>query len=291
MYILKRNIIVLGVFYCLFIQAQSLANDIAIPEPPQSKLINTYPIRLGGADIIFTTYQSQQPEEKIIKYYQDFFKVQQFQEVTGKETDATKKILWFKKDSLLAQIVLANNDDMTQITTARCILPQGVEAPEELKPTWPEMMSMFMPKEDSKGEDLTFVPRPPDSIRIGSINNKDGGCVINYTSSWLPEDVKGFYLMEMDNRGWTLKDDKSMDKVKAEYLALLGKKNLDMEFPIPDISLDKLINGGSALVFNSDTGELIISVMNKGVSDRDNQGSLVQIKYKENSPDNSGQKK
>jgi hypothetical protein len=260
---------------CLGLVQAEESSNFSLPGPPGGSLKDTHQMRMGGTEVFSLLYLSSQPQEKIIKFYQEFFSQNEFKAVFDRTT-AEKRILRVKKENRIVNVVVMPKDQhQTQVVIAHYLLVPGLSEFEAPKPSWQEIISA-LPKEDGPGEDLSFIPRPLESIRLTSITYEKS-TYISYTSVKSAQETREFYKSQMQILGWQIEEEIDTQEATQRFKQFTGKTDLKVGLP-SGVSLDELVAGGYILNFKSAQGKAQISIINNSFS-KDKPGSFVQIKY------------
>lgn len=245
----------------------------SVPKPPQSELMDTHQMRMGGADVNSFLYSSPASQDQIMRYYEDYFRQKEFETIFN-NTYNKKRVLRVKKEDRIVNVAAMPKDGNEEVVIAHYLLPKGASPFEELKSSWEESIS-YLPKEDKPGEDLSFIPRPPESIRVGRIDHENR-TYITYISTEPVGELKEFYKNNMAIHGWAMAKELDIQEAVNKYRGMVGsKKAFKPDLP-SGISMDELIAGGSILNFQGQLGKAQINVVNLSGK---NQGSFVQVEY------------
>jgi hypothetical protein len=264
----------ISVFFLAGVSAAKEAESFSVPPPPEGKLMDTHNMRMGGVDISSFLYISSRDAGDIIDYYKGFFEGKEFEVVLDK-VSAGRKLVRFNKEGLIVNISVAPQGDETQVVVAHYSLPQGASPLDEPKPTWQEAISM-LPKEDSPGKDLPFIPRPPESVRVLSVDYKNSAD-LSYISSKPPEEVREFYENQMSSRGWESERELDTEGVISDFKRKASREGQRTDIPmLAGTSLEQLASGGGIMYFKGHGGRAQVSVLKGGSEEI---GSLIQIKY------------
>jgi len=288
--------------------------DFVVPAPENSEKIDTFTLKLRGQDVSGVVYKSEDNRFDVANYYSDFFRDEEFDNVLdekmpdmvppesiakpenasllkgGNIKDKVMELLprskirrmQFKKDQLVVEVALTAADDGTDVGIAKYLLPIGVANLDEL-PMSTEDTFFDMPKEDLEGEDLSDVPRPPDSVRLSNMNIGKQ-TYVTYTTELSLDEALEFYERMMELEGWDLtssfKAGDMLDKYKKMSGSKKGFKLGKLRFPFSGSrDLDKAFYQTYTLNFTNDYEFVKITIMPNIISSE--EGAVVQIVYSE----------
>jgi len=176
-------------------------------------------------------------------------------------------------------IAIEPKENENQIVIAQYVQPKGSPPPEKTRPAWKDLLTL-LPQEDQSGEDLRYIPRPPQSVRLSGINFRNQ-TFLTYVSKESAEQLRQFYEDEMFRLGWEMFHKASMEETVKFYKENSKKKNLAvLKLPFPDITFENFIAGGYILYYKGYGAQAQLSIFNNNTSGK-KQGSFVQIKYVE----------
>ncbi|MBI4707606.1 MAG: hypothetical protein HY761_06745 [Candidatus Omnitrophica bacterium] len=249
-------------------------DELSVPVPPQSVMLDTHQTQLEGMKIMSFLFESQAEEETINKFYEDYFKKSKFEPVQDR-AGKIGRLLRFRKEDLVVNIVITPKQGKNQVVIAQYLQPQNAPGPEELLRNWKNAQG-YLPKEDVAGEDLDFIPRPPESIRV--LYNKNNQLTfIFYSSKESSKDLMNFYRHKMLALGWEAEEPIDMQEAYREAERLPAMKNAP-QLPLSGITIPQLVEGGYILKFKSSSGKAEVSVFNNNYG-QEGQGSFVQVSY------------
>lgn len=126
----------------------------------------------------------------------------------------------------------------------------------------PKAKEMTLPKEDTPGRDLQFVPRYPQAVRVNDMEREKGKKVsLAYYTKDSAESVISFYRQNMGNYYWQLENEVDLQNLPQ---GLSEKINVAIT--------------GKSLVFKSPTASCIISITE---DPQNNQGTIIGVNYNE----------
>jgi hypothetical protein len=272
-------LVVALLFFPLLWAHADIGLNFNVPVPPESEIIETRNPVFGEDTAVPTVvYRSREDKDKIVKYYQDFFKKEGFSNILDKQySTVDKELLRFRKDDLVVSVAVYIRSEETHVTIAKYLQPEGSPSPEDMKPSVEKGDFIKLPQKDAPGADLSFVPRPPESVRWLS-NEKLG--TLMYLSRFTVKEVRNFYKEKLSSYGWALERDISTAESLAKYQAMAGKDYPAIGSPFSDgEDFNSVIKESYFLNFKSQRGDLRIVIFPNFV---DRQiGSMVQINYKE----------
>jgi hypothetical protein len=277
-------IFILAIILCFFTDKAKAEFDLdfEVPIPENSELLATPELRLLGQDMKGITYRSPESEYRIVKYYQNFFRKEGFEQVLDKMLPKdTARRIQFKKENFVVDIVLAPKDDGTEVGILKYSLPEGASKIEDL--TFSVDDSIFsLPKGDLEGEDFEFIPRPPQSIRLSDINAADQRYVTYSTKLSVSEAVE-FYKSKMYFEGWQLRQELDTGRLIEEYKKRTNKNILDsikLKFPFKGGgNIREAMSQSYILDYEGSLGYARISIMPNIITK--GKTTVVQISYSE----------
>lgn len=247
--------------------------DSSVSRPPKTELVETHTVRLGGRDIFSSRYMSVLPMDEVMRYYKDFFIDAGFNIILNRES-SQQKFLRFKKDDAVVNVMVMSKEGGTQLVISEYAQPPGMPSLEETRPSWQELMAL-LPKEDQPGQDLEFIPRPPESIRLLYLP-RNGTIHLVYSSAKPVEEVRVFYKNHMYYQGWQMERETTMQDA-AKAMKQAGK---NPKLPFPDVTLEQFIAGGYTLDFTGYWGKTHVVVLPNALTG-ESKGSFIQIRYVE----------
>jgi len=265
-----------AIFLPIILSSAQTSLDFKVPQPPESKLLHTKLVELANTDVQTVLYTSREDEAAILEYYQQFFSSQGFEAILDKQRQTrNKRLLRFKKDDLVVSIALLSKLEETEVVVAKYLQPEGAPPIEELKPSLKD--SMFaLPKEDCEGEDLDIIPRPPDSVRLLSLD-RGNMVTLSYATSLFVEEARDFYKLNMPYQGWEIKQEMAAADGLNAYKRTTGKSSLGVKAPFEGFNVEQVIRDSYLLEFYGRFGRANITIL-PNFMDRES-GSMVQINY------------
>lgn len=255
--------------------------DFNIPAPEASQLAEERSYNLGSIPVKAFLYDSTKDEYSIIGYYQNFFNEHGFEKVSDKRFESIKlRIIKFKKEDLIVSIAIESKFGGAKVVINKYLQTEGSPSPEEQLASLKNSPLFSIPKEDQPGKDLSFIPRPPDSVRW--LNKVTSQQVLLIYSTVLPlQELKQFYLNNMPSYGWQLtkgiatKDTiRAYDRVEKQDPQLAGGLNGIMKDgeDITQVASDSYVLG-----FRSQKGTAKVIIYPNFVDRK--LGSMVYITY------------
>lgn len=279
----KNQILILTALSLFFVSLVSAETDLSftVPGPPQSKPLGSQPLRIGGREILASAFESQEEKSHIVDYYQDFFKEQDFKQLSDKPIfKTTTRQMRFKKEDLVVDVYLSAQEEKTEVVVAKYLQPEG--APDlENSPLSVKDSFFSLPTQDAPGEDLRFIPRPPESLRLSSIKLDQGKNIfLTYMTPLSVEQAKDFYKLNMPYQTWLIQRDMPTGELVEDYKKATGKKSLGMYSAFSDAeNFDSVVHDGYLLDFKSGFGSASITIFPNFIDKK--LGSVVQIVYLE----------
>jgi len=273
------GVVLLGsvLVFSLKVTAAGQEPGLAVAVPEDARLADTHTMRLGKLDVNSRLYFTAQPLDQVVIFYKIFFAREGFLPVFDK-SEKPKRLLRFKRNDEVVSIALRPQGAQTQIVIARYLQPFGAPSPEETRFSWGDLVQS-LPKKDQTGTDISIVPRPPQSVRLG------GGKLYNitmllYSTQGPPGQICEFYKLQMAALGWQLAQEYDMGKKSEEFKREFPKKlkPAQINLPFTDVTFEQLISGGRMLIFTGERGEaelMMVNSLSKG------QETLVLIKLTE----------
>lgn len=251
--------------------------DFEVPLPPDSELKGTKVFQLGGHAVNALLYSSKEEYSAIVQYYQSALEGLGFQRIMNERDRKTEgRLLRFRKDDLVISIALTPKFGSTEVVIAKYVQPEGAPEPEKWRPSWKD--SLFaLPKQDLPGEDVRFIPRPPESVRwLSRVTSSQAQLI--YSTSLSVNEAREFYRSRMSQDGWVLQRETATAETINSYQRQTGKSFLRAENPLADgENLNSVIQDSYLLHFKGSSGSIRITVFPNFV-DRKN-GAVVEIKY------------
>jgi len=257
--------------------------SLEIPPPDEdSELLGTQNLKLFGRQIKGTSYRSQEREESIISFYRNFFAKEGFVEILDKMfPQKVSRRTQFRKGNLFIEIILTPTKEGTDVAVATYTLPKGVEKIEDLKLNVNDSIFTGIPAEDIKGEDLEGIPRPPESVRISSMQVA-GLKYATYISKIPIEEIRQFYKSKMFMDGWELKNESDVAQIARDYKRITKKKDLGLgkaRFPIEGAGdVEEAISRSYILDYKSGRGFVKINIM-PNILPTKTETAVVQISF------------
>ncbi len=269
-------VFVIALAFCFSACAENDLN-FDVPAPPQSKFLDSKELRMGGRQIYTSLYGSDENAETVCGYYRNFFQQHEFQKIIDKlEEKSKKRLLRFQKDDLFVSISVRVKEDKTEVVVAKYLQAAGELPPEKIKPSVKDTL-FALPKEDVAGNDLSAVPRPPQSVRIMGLERGQGATVM-YTTSLDVDAVADFYRAKMPDKDWTLTNEIAAKKAVQAYEKTTGKNELGVESPFSDgEDFEQVIKDSYVLDFKANFGSARITIF-PNFMDR-KLGSMVEVIY------------
>lgn len=258
-------------------------NDLnfKIPTPANAKSLDSKEFTLGGRQILAELYGCDKTPDEVSDFYRNFFQEQGFQKKTDKPNVKTKKqFLRFKKNELVIDITVYDKQGQTEVGITKYLEPAGEPSLEKLKPSVKD--SIFtLPKEDLPGKDITGISRPPESVRISSMDFGKSAQAL-YTTTLNAETTSDFYRKNMASSQWVLSNEIATKQAADAYKKTTKKKELGIESFFSDgESFEQIINDSYVLNFYSGKSKCQITIFPNFLSRE--LGSMVQISYNEES--------
>jgi len=281
----RRSLILgfsIGVLLCNlqpnFAVAEENSLNFNIPAPPHSSLLDTKELRIANHKVDNVLYGSTESPDTVAVYYRNFFQQQGFQKTADSLDEKKKKLLLgFKRNELVVNIAVVVKEDNTQVVVTRYLQPAGEPPLEKLKPSVKDTL-FALPKEDASGHDLADVPRPPNSVRMMSMN-RSSGVMLMYTTTLDVAAAVNFYHEQMPAE-WAFTNEVPAKQALDAYKQATGKKSLGIKSPFSDgEDFEQVISDSYVLNFKSDYASCQITVF-PNFFDR-KLGSMVQITYSE----------
>lgn len=275
----KRSLILIffSIFFCLYAYAETDLN-FDVPLPQQATLLENKDMEFGGRQVLLGLYSSAQAGSEVSKYYKDFFEGKEFNKILDQtDTKTSRQILRFKKEDLVVSISIEPDaQGGCRIVVAKYLQPAGMPDPEQIKPSVKD--SFFaLPKKDVPGEDLFIIPRPPQSVRMVSMN-KSGRAILLYTTTLSVSEAVDFYKDNMPDKGWKVTNITAARDAANAYKAAKNKKSLGVESPFSDgENFEEVINDSYMMSFGGDNGKSQIVIFPNFMGRK--LGSMVQITY------------
>ncbi|MFC1704659.1 hypothetical protein ACFL1E_07795 [Candidatus Omnitrophota bacterium] len=230
----------------------------------------------AGIDID-TLFKEQKMAFLISENSRDFkAAVERVREI-GEETKSRR--LQYKKQQQVVDVLLAPSDIGTDIAIAKYVLPKESSRLEDAVLSIGALFKL--PKRDAGGEDLAVVPRPPESVRLGTLPFGRQTYVTYSTKLSILEAVE-FYRDAMPYEGWELTKEIDMGKVMQTYRKMTGKRMKVGALRIPlrgAARLDLSLRTTFVLEFTGRYGSAEITIMPSIIAG--NPDSMVQIIYSE----------
>lgn len=261
--------------------AEENSLNFNFPAPPNSKFLDSKELMMGNRKIDTVLYASDDSAETVCAYYRSFFQQHEFQKIMDELNEKTKKqLLRFKKDDLVVSIAVMVKADKTQVVIAKFLQAAGELPPEKIKPSVKD--SLFtLPKEDTPGQDLSVVPRPPESVRIMGIEHGSSATMM-YTTPLNVDAVADFYREKMPEQEWKLANEIAAKKAVDAYEKATGKKTLGINSPFSDgEDFEQVIKDSYVLNFEAGFGTAQITIFPNFLDRK--LGSMVEITYSEKS--------
>lgn len=252
-----------------------------IPAPRNAKLTDTRELNLGGPRVHVTIYETNEAASMVVYYYRNFFALQGFQKISDSiDRKRKKQSLRFKKDRLIVDLMVIDKEIKREIAISRFLQAPEETSPESAGRLTANNLISALPKEDSPGEDLADLPRPPQSVRLMRRDSGAGGTTIIYSTSLGVRDIVDFYRMKMSGRRWELTNATTMGKALETYKQTSGETDLGIKSPFPDgENFQDVVSGSYILQFNSDYADAQITVFPNFLNQK--LGSMVQVAYQE----------
>lgn len=256
--------------------------SLEIPAPEDSEVLGTQDLKLFGRQIKGTSYRSQENEESIKLFYRNFFAKEGFVEILDKMLPKdTARRLQFRKENLFVEIVLTPAEEGTDIAVATYTLPKGIEKIEDLKLTVDDSIFTGIPTQDLKGEDIEGIPRPPESVRISSIQSA-GLKYATYISKILTAEIRDFYKSKMFLDGWELKNESDLSQITQDYKRLTKSKDLGLgkaRYPIEGAGdVEEAVSKSYVLDYKSGRGFVKINIM-PNILPTKTETAVVQLSF------------
>ena len=276
---------ILFYFLCLWLislataVAQNYDLDFLVPSPDGSSAVDTKDIVMHGREVKNVLYHSNKSLIDIGRFYEDFFAARGFEKTMDNAATSGKHLFKFQKQDLAVGLVFSSQGNQNQIVVTKYLQPPGAVGVEEETKLSVGDTFLATPKEDVPGEDLEFVPRPPDSIRWAR-TEAQGRINLVYGTRNSIESLVSFYGQRMSYYGWTLTKEQGMAPTVSAYENIQGVPPLP-QLPIEGAEdLKGVIRDMHLLDFSGQKGKVSISIM-PNFLDRRN-GSVVQIDYLQN---------
>lgn len=307
---IKKSFIILfffSVVYAAFVlAAEQVTLDFVVPAPPNSKSENTPPIKIAGREILTAAYQSEDNQYPIANFYERFFRNNGFKQVLdrkipdelpqfknrqevpvpgnlpqfkyGQDESLPKMALRqirYKRDEVVVDLYLSAADKGTYVSIMKYLQKEGEPNLEDSKLSVTDSLKFDLPTQDYPGEDISVVPRPPQSVRL-AIVAKGKLSFLTYSSPLSIEEIKDFYKIKMPSQAWELKNEIGPE----QRLNAAGKADINIPAPFLDgEDFKQAVNDSFSLDFNGRYGEANITILPNFVDRK--LGSLVQVIYSE----------
>lgn len=277
-------------FFAEFSEAAVWENIPALPQAQKLKqeeaLVNNSPAQTS----IYTTLATS---KEIIEFYKA--KLANFGWKLGSEINQQGvNLTVFSKADKILTIMVRNMLEKNFITVTQSIMPQRdsketqacsecekrkeelkkklgvskdsfnkeINIPEDVIASEGGPKEMSLPKEDTPGRDLQFVPRYPQAVRVNDMEREKGRKVsLAYYTKDSVENVINFYRQNMGNYYWQLENEIDLQNLPQG----LSEKI-------------KVAITGKSLVFKSPTASCIISITEDPQND---QGTIIGVNYNE----------
>jgi len=272
-------VMIIGIF-----SYQALAQDLgdfSKFQPPQSTLVDTHTMNLGGRDFFSAVYASGLTMPQIIEYYQNLFVEEEYALILDRKVKKVGKLIRFKRGDHVVSIALLPKKNQTQVAISQYL--QRADSPslslEGLDLSWQEFMEIF-PKKEWPGEDIDIIPRPPESVRVLSMGRAKSK-ILHYSSPISAQEVKEFYAEVLPSYGWYMVKEVSMKDTLKLYKETTGKEILKGVPFFPGVNLEELIAGGYVLYYNNSEENARAQIQVFNLYPRQERGAEVQIHYEE----------
>jgi hypothetical protein len=276
MWMTKKTQIIAGIvffFWCGLAMAE-MTLDFEVPLPPRSKVTASKTFTLAKREMRALAYESLEGPEIVAQYYKRVLTDQGFKIIIDKyESQPKYHTLRFKKEDLVVTMVIWNKGQATVISIGKYLQPKGTP---DLEDTMFYAKDLSLPKQDTPGIDLENIPRPPEAVRIMSLN---GGRVIQvfYFSPLEAVEVRKFYQQKLLALGWEIENDTSGKQAIDNYRSVSKNKDLSHSGPLPDINLEEVMAGAYILNLKNSAGKVNITITPNYFEKK--TGSLTQIAY------------
>ncbi len=177
----------------------------------------------------------------------------------------------------MIDVVMAPKPEGTSIAVARYTQLPGTA---DLEKTLPSLKDSFMalPTQDTKGEDLNVIPRPPNSVRWASLI-QSGQAMLTYAVPLSVAEAAQFYKSNMPYQAWELQDETPARQLINDYTRLSGNRNLGLPSLIQGVDLNRIASESYIMNFKGRYGQTRITIMPNFIDKK--AGSVVHILYNE----------
>jgi hypothetical protein len=263
----------------LLVYPASAENDLNfdLPVPAGSRLLDSKQLNLGDRQIDTSLFNSQMPSASAVEFYLDFFGRNDFEKILDKTyADSGKRLLRFKKDSLVITVSITEKGGDTEIVTAKYLQGPNELSPEETRSSLKDSIFSF-PESDVEGSDIPGLPRPSPSVRVMSVKT---GKILSamYTTPLDVSSVVDFYRAHMPDHNWQFRGEIGAADAAQAYMKASGKDSLGLKSPLSGgEDLEQVVKDSYVLNFasGSESAEIIIF---PNFSSR-KLGSIVQVSY------------
>jgi hypothetical protein len=251
--------------------------DFDIPVPGNSKLLDSKELILGMRQVNTSLFGSDEPADSAAAFYIDFFGKKDFEKVLDKIYPKTgKRLLRFKKDTLVASISIIRKGDNTEIVIAKYLQMPGDLPPEKTKPSVKDTI-FALPASDVEGIDAPGIPRPSPSVRIMGLKMGQG-IMAMYTTPLDVDSAVDFYCSRMPSHHWQLVLKSGAKEGMDEYLKVNKKESLGIQSPFSDgEDFEQVVRESVVLNFSAGSENAEITIF-PNFSSRA-LGSIVQVSY------------
>lgn len=279
---------IFAIFILLIFNQAIAQTDLSfkVPNPPQSQLSDIKDLDFGDRKVSVTVYRSVENKDNIIRFYRDFFEGIAFKVIEDKNIESRdKKLLKFQKEELIVTISIVPKFGETQVVIAKYLQPKDAPTIKEQLRSFDSSPLFTMPKEDQPGEDLKFIPRPPQSIRwygakLGGDDNS--GYLLTYAVSLTVEELSDFYREAMPKKGWRFTRETNTQDALSLYKNTTGKEQWFNEKQPPFTGINQayfndIISKSKTLDFSGELGTARIAIFPNFIEK--DAGAFAQITY------------
>jgi len=252
--------------------------DFEVPLPAATRFLDSKDFSFAGKNIRSLLYKSKESPAVIRAYYQRVMLEQGFRNLSASQEQFKDRVLLkFQKEDLVLRIALTPKPEGTEIVISKYLEPSGSLPLEKSKPSLKD--SLFaLPKEDMPGEDLIFIPRPPQGIRWQG-SRQGANAILSYGTPIPAEKLVSFYKEKMPAYGWQLENESAAKEALDTYKGSGGEKAIGLpESPFSDgEDLSGIIGDSYLLEFAGSRGQAQVTIMPNYVDRK--LGSIVTIFY------------
>jgi len=243
--------------------------------PPGAKKVDEQTVTMGGQTSHADFYETSQSADSVAAYYRQNLPTQNYN-LSKDTTEKQKNYLLFQKENESVAVIAEPNDQGSKFSISSYVKTGSLQNPQ-----WQEFLDL-MPKEDVPGSDLDIVPRPPDSVRIGC-KPLDNMAFLGYVTDASMDDLKKFYLDNMGDYGWKMKQPPINFKDQLDAARAKNKNtvtNIDTMSVTSDTPMMRLAEHTTIMHFDGPKGNVSVSIMPLKPKDPKSK-MLVSIMYSE----------